>query len=1428
MQQRTLPNSLGLAVARILGPGGRPVGTAFLAARDRLLTAAHVVNLAIGRELGEQACPTAEVELDFPLVNPGRRLRTMVEHWVPMGGDQPGDIAGLRLTDAVELPMVPAPIVEPDAAFDLKATALGFPSLADDGVWSILRLRGRQGTGWVQFDLDSVSQFPVKQGFSGAPVWDPQRGTVVGMITDAWDGGGVQSGYMVPAERLFAAWPKLRELAQPPSPFPGLRAFDEIDAPLFFGRDDLIDQIITMSATSPIITVNGGTGVGKSSLLAAGVIPKLRQRTDALVVKCVPNEARTPSRTLALSLADAAELEATATRRLETAETFDTKIRQGCIAEVVTSVLRTRHQRRLVLVVDQLEQVLTSGVDQIDAFGRALDAFTATEGRQCLVLGIRDDFLPSVGRSRHLASLTARAHQIPVADLNAAELQDAIEGPLRRLSSVRFESQLIDRLIADVEHQPGRMPLVQFALAELWDRQRDGVVRYETYRDLGDIRLMLSQYADGVWQGLSPTERDLARRLLSQLVHPVPSNERAFTRRVVARTDVSAELWKIAGRLAGDRLVVVGEVERGPGRTEVAVELAHEALIVHWQTLTRTVREDRDFRLWQDGLRHRADRWSYRPQTVDGGYFRQLLRPRHPLRFGGHGRQARLLSIGELREARRWRRRHLDLSSVELRYLATSRTRHAVAWTRVTALIVIASLVPLYLVMDSNREREALRSQRLSERLAAQSLEAATVDGVLARLLAAAAWKVSETDEAWNAMTNAVNQPVIDMLDEVHQAEVKALEFSPDRTMMATGAGDGTLALWDTATWEPTEIPEHLVTTGLEALTLTFSPDGSTVAAASSEGQVLVWGVAEQRAVKNFWPFGENRGTPADAVSLAYSRDGLMLAVGFGDWSNIESGDAPGIRVLDAVSFELITEIPVDAPVTTLMFNSTGANIFAGDFNGTVHGWDLASGEEFGSDDHLSGEVRSIESSPVDPSQVTACGGGSCELWETKEAAITRLGGGSYGTFSAAGDLIAVKSPGAVTVWSVADKVPVGTVPYSGRLGQIGFGPDGTTIAAGTEDGVVLWDLRQFADVRVLQGDGLLEDMTFTTDGSAIAAVSNTIAQSSAGLWEIDERSIASEYSVDGWSFRAVSPDGSRAASLMLGTETRVQVTDLGNGTGIAFDAYETQITDYRNYTVTMAFSNDGTVLATGWWFRDTSEPVADDEAELRLWDADTGELLLAVEGFEESSVTYIDFSPDGSMVATDKGGRVMVWDTQDGSLVAELRPNNHIILGLDFTPDGSLAIGTGKGLTIWDIAEGTSSDYTLGQGASVSNVSASPDGRYLAFIANASALGSSPDGAVIWDMTAAAVAATISGDEGVLSSVEFSPDGSSLALSSGWPIRIVDVSFLRDPYSAVCGQAGRELTNEEWSRYLGDVSRGSLDVCGGEDVRGRSAYRGR
>ncbi|MGR4878326.1 trypsin-like peptidase domain-containing protein [Streptomyces sp. LARHCF249] len=664
------------SVARILSAGGRPEGAGFRAGQREVITCAHVVATALGLPPDTQEPPGGRLWIDFPLAERGARVPARVGAWTPVRPDGSGDIAVLELLADPPAKAPVARLVEDAAGPDRRVRAFGFPQSYDDGAWSVGWLRGATGAGWLQYDTDPASEHRVEQGFSGAPVWDVAEGGVVGMVVAADTREDVRTAYLIPVRTLRESWSALAASALPACPFRALEPFGEQDAGLFHGRAEPADRIAGLLAHAPATSLVGPSGCGKSSLLYAGVLPRLRERTELEIVVFRPGRlGRAPLDALALALLPRLEPDLTETARLAELPALARLLQDGQLPAVVERLLARQGKERLLVVADQFEEALTgtgaAAPAELDALAAALAYCLQPGSRMRLVTSLRADFLTPALAHPGLAPLFAGERLFTVGAMSDAELRAAVELPLTG-TGVTYDPGLADRILGDVGSDPGRLPLLEFTLTKLWERQRHGRIGHTAYESLGRVHDALVTHAEQVWTGaLTETEQRAARALLVQLVHPGDDGV-APTRRTLARSELRSEQWRLAQRLMTTRLLVPGEDYRpDSGPPEETVELAHETLLTHWDRLRTYVAEDRDFRLWQEGLRRRIALWS-----------------------AGDRPGRRLLRGPDLRDARRWRAdRAGELRPAEEAFIEASGKGARRRLTGLTAVGVVLALL---------------------------------------------------------------------------------------------------------------------------------------------------------------------------------------------------------------------------------------------------------------------------------------------------------------------------------------------------------------------------------------------------------------------------------------------------------------------------------------------------------------------------------------------------------------------------------------------------------------------------------------------------------------------------------------------------------------------------------------------------------------
>jgi len=410
------------------------------------------------------------------------------------------------------------------------------------------------------------------------------------------------------------------------NPFKGLHPFNEADADNFFGRQTLVQTLLERLAEdtdlAPFLAVFGPSGSGKSSVVRAGLIPALRRgglpNTDQWFI----TEMRPGSHPLD-------ELE---TALLRVAVNPPDTLRQQLQADergllrAVNRILPADETTDLLLVVDQFEELFTLTVDE-SARMHFLNALVAAvlepRSRLRVVITLRADFIDRPLQYVDFGDLLRQRTEF-VLPLTPDELEQAIVGPTRR-AGLTLEAGLTPAIIGDIGAQPGMLPLLQYALTELFERRDGRRLTMSGYQQGGGVTGALARRADDLFGGLPDSDRQAARRLFLRLVTVSEGTE--DTRRRVPLSDVSANG---AGPDATERVIdLFGKhrlltFDRDPITRGPTVEVAHEALIREWGRLREWLDEDREFLLWGQRLRAALHQWDASGQD-DGALLRGSL-----------------------------------------------------------------------------------------------------------------------------------------------------------------------------------------------------------------------------------------------------------------------------------------------------------------------------------------------------------------------------------------------------------------------------------------------------------------------------------------------------------------------------------------------------------------------------------------------------------------------------------------------------------------------------------------------------------------------------------------------------------------------------------------------------------------------------------
>jgi uncharacterized protein YjbI with pentapeptide repeats len=393
-----------------------------------------------------------------------------------------------------------------------------------------------------------------------------------------------------------------------PCPYRGLSAFREEDKDLFFGREKFVQQLVDAVKQHSLVPVIGASGSGKSSVVFAGLIPRLRAEGTWLIESFRPN--KQPFYELAAALINQLEPELGKTDKNIKAKALAESIRQHGFTGDVSAILKDKPGKRLLLVADQFEELYSLCRDEKERqrfLDQLLSAVDLVSDQRIpsfsFVFTLRTDFYSYVLSYRGLVDAALGKFILPpLGPMTPQELQAAIEKPVEKF--VELESGLTGRILEDVAAEPGNLPLLEFALTRLWQTQQNEKLTHAAYMEMGGVKQALAKQAEAIYSKLSLPEQEQAQRIFVQLVRPGEGTE--DTRRLATRAEVGEENWDLVQELASARLVVTGRI----GETgEETVEVVHEALIREWPSLQEWMKGDRTFRTWQEQLRAVMRQW---------------------------------------------------------------------------------------------------------------------------------------------------------------------------------------------------------------------------------------------------------------------------------------------------------------------------------------------------------------------------------------------------------------------------------------------------------------------------------------------------------------------------------------------------------------------------------------------------------------------------------------------------------------------------------------------------------------------------------------------------------------------------------------------------------------------------------------------------
>jgi len=413
---------------------------------------------------------------------------------------------------------------------------------------------------------------------------------------------------------------------EPRNPYKGLLPFTEDDRPYFFGRERLVNELVEVLAQQMdnvrLLAVVGPSGSGKSSVVMAGLLPRLREgalpgsETWVYLDRIVPGAH--PLESLTITLANVMPKANVVIRQdLDTSE--------GRGLHLLGSQVTIGTDKRLVLFIDQFEELFTQTVDEDEReqfIALLVAAVSESKGPVTVILTLRADFYdrPMALEYENLGKLLVDHHRA-VLPMSLDDLRDVIEKPAL-LPDVRltFEPGLVGDLLFEVREQVGGLPLLQFTLDQLFEKRKNQILTLEAYREMGGLRGALARHAQMTYEDLKTAEhRRLACTLFLRLIEP-GSTEQDTTRRRAALTELelpdarqSQILHEVTDQFVRARLLTINEVST----QRATIEVSHEALIREWGQLGKWLHDAREDIILQRNISEDAAAWINHGQKLD-------------------------------------------------------------------------------------------------------------------------------------------------------------------------------------------------------------------------------------------------------------------------------------------------------------------------------------------------------------------------------------------------------------------------------------------------------------------------------------------------------------------------------------------------------------------------------------------------------------------------------------------------------------------------------------------------------------------------------------------------------------------------------------------------------------------------------------------
>jgi WD40 repeat protein len=1060
-------------------------------------------------------------------------------------------------------------------------------------------------------------------------------------------------------------------------PYKGLFAFQKEDARFFFGRERFTATVIESLKNQPFLAIIGNSGIGKSSVVLAGLIPELEklgnwqfltfrpknnpflQLADGLVGFLHP----------ALTNKDEPQFIQEQTKYAESLKNEELKL-----ADILDGALAKNHpHQRLLIVVDQFEELYTLCSPDarnllIENLLKLIDSEKDKENPDVvIVITLRVDFYGFALDYQPLAELLQKWKPETLIGMSREELELVIEKPTE-IVGLEIQDGLTKIILDEVTNNPGELPLLEFALGELWKQRNNHQLTIAAYHKTGGIEKALANYAESVYKKFEGKQPQI-KHIFTQLVRFGEQTEN--TRRLATYEQIGQANWELVTQLADNRLVVTGQ-----NAHQRTAEVVHEALIRGWDRLKQWMEEDRDFRQWQDRLRFEIKTWEETGRSNSALLRGALLVEAEDWLKEKPEAITDAQEIEFIKASRQFQEQE-DIERIQ-DLLNLSQKELQLKQQLISLVIAVKAGVKLRNIQEPSEELKRNVVEKLQQGIYEISEQnqlhhTREVNGVTFSSDGSIIASVSDdrTVKLW------ISDGKLLRILEGHIDEVLRVSFSPDDQIIASTSADRTVRLWS--------VEGKLLQT-LEGHTdrvygVSFSPSGQMIASASFDRTVRLWSV-EGKLLQTL------EGHTDQVYGVSFSPDGQMIASTSADRTvRLWSVEGRLLRTLEGHT----------APVWGVSFSPDGQIIASASGDRTVRLWRIE-GKLLRTLEGHTDRVYGVSFSPDGQMIASASGDRTVRLWSVEGKLLRTPEGHTdqvYGvSFSFDGQIIASASGDkTVRLWRIEGKLLRILNGHTDRVYGVSFSFDGQIIASASLDRTVrLWSIEGKL-LRTLEGHAdQVWGVSFSPDAQMIASASS---DKTVRLWSVEGKLLQT---LEGHTDRvygvSFSPDGQMIASASVDRTVRLWSVE-----GKLLQTLE----GHTEQVWGVSFSPDGQMIAS-----------ASGDRTVRLWSVE-GKLLRTLEGHTDQ-VWGVSFSPSGQMIASASVDRtVRLWSVE-GKLLQTLEGHTEQVYGVSFSPDGQMIASTSADRTVrlWSV-EGRLLRTLKGHTAPVWGVSFSPDGQMIA-----------------------------------------------------------------------------------------------------------------